>query len=80
MANALMPTLSLGISMRVMQGGHDVPDDRLEARFGRTLANLARAIDRLPVVIVFDNSDLARPFSLEAIYRDGVPMRRAGTA
>lgn len=45
------------VSMRVMQGGHDVPDDKLEARFDRTLANLQRAIQSLPVVNVFDNSD-----------------------
>lgn len=57
--------------MRVMQGGHDVPDDKLEARFNRTLANLDRVIITLPVVVVFDNTDLARPFRLEAVYRQG---------
>lgn len=59
------------VSMRVMQGGHDVPDAKLVARFERTLANLAQAIALLPVVIVFDNSDLSRPYRLEAIYREG---------
>lgn len=59
------------VAMRVMQGGHDVPDEKLEARFERTLANLDRAIQSLPTVIVFDNSDLARPYRLEAVYRDG---------
>ena len=56
------------VAMRVMQGGHDVPDEKLEARFQRTLANLERAIKVLPVVIIFDNTDLARPFQLEAVY------------
>ena len=56
------------VAMRVMQGGHDVPDEKLEARFQRTLANLERAIKALPVVIIFDNTDLARPFQLEAVY------------
>lgn len=59
------------VSMRVAQGGHDVPDEKLEARFARTLDNLERAIRSLPVVLVFDNSDLARPYQLEAVYRDG---------
>jgi len=63
------------VSMRAMQGGHDVPDDKLESRFDRTLANLQRAIQSLPVVVVFDNSDLSRPYRLEAVYRNG---ERAG--
>jgi len=46
------------VSMRVSQGGHDVPADKLAARFPRTLANLATAIRELPCVLVFDNSDL----------------------
>jgi predicted ABC-type ATPase len=59
------------VSMRVMQGGHDVPDEKLESHFDRTLANLERAIHSLPVVIVFDNSDLNRPYQLEAVYKNG---------
>jgi predicted ABC-type ATPase len=59
------------VEMRVMQGGHDVPDEKLEARFQRTLANLDRAIKALPVVIIFENTDLARPFQLEAVYEKG---------
>jgi predicted ABC-type ATPase len=59
------------VAMRVMQGGHDVPDEKLEARFKRTLANLERAIKELPVVVVFDNTNLARPFQLEAVYKNG---------
>lgn len=59
------------VAMRAMQGGHDVPDEKLEARFARTLANLERAIAVLPVVVIFDNTDLARPFRLEAVYQSG---------
>jgi len=59
------------VSMRVMQGGHDVPDAKLESRFDLTLANLRQAIQSLPVVVVFDNSDLSRPYRLEAVYREG---------
>ncbi|MFT5468372.1 MAG: putative ABC-type ATPase [Verrucomicrobiales bacterium] len=59
------------VAMRVMKGGHDVPDEKLEARFERTLANLDRAIEALPLVIVFDNSDLRSPYRLEAVYFEG---------
>jgi predicted ABC-type ATPase len=59
------------VAMRVMQGGHDVPPEKLTARFPRTMQNLRRAIERLPHVLVFDNSDLAHPFRRVAEFRDG---------
>ena len=59
------------VAMRVSQGGHDVPVDKIRSRFSRTLSNLHAAIERLPHVMVFDNSDLARPFHLVAIHDDG---------
>ena len=65
------------VAMRVLQGGHDVPRDRLKARFPRTLANLHAAIRQLPHVLVFDNSDLARPFRLVAAFEQA---RRAARA
>jgi predicted ABC-type ATPase len=57
--------------MRVSQGGHDVPADKLAARFPRTLANLKAAIAELPHVIVFDNDDLRIPFRQVAQFQDG---------
>jgi predicted ABC-type ATPase len=50
------------IAMRVSQGGHDVPSEKLLSRFPRILANLKAAIQTLPMVLVFDNADLATPF------------------
>ena len=50
------------VGMRVSQGGHDVPADKLVERFPRTLANLAAAIRELPCVLVFDNDNLRAPF------------------
>jgi predicted ABC-type ATPase len=50
------------VAIRVSQGGHDVPTEKLAARFPRTLANLARAIRELPCVLVFDNDDLQNPY------------------
>ena len=61
------------VAMRVLQGGHDVPDEKLAARFARTTANLTRAIRALPHVLVYDNDDLARPFRRVAEFRDGKP-------
>jgi predicted ABC-type ATPase len=59
------------VAMRVSQGGHDVPWDKLAARFPRTLANLKAAISELPHVLVYDNSDLTQPFRRIAVFADG---------
>lgn len=59
------------VSMRASQGGHDVPDDKLHARFPRTLENLQRAIEQLPHVLVYDNSDLSQPYQHVATYHNG---------
>ena len=48
-----------------------MPDAKIEARFQRALVNLEQAITAWPVVVVFDNTDLARPFRLEAVYQSG---------
>jgi predicted ABC-type ATPase len=59
------------VAMRVTQGGHDVPTDKLTARFPRTMANLKQAIQELPCVFIFDNDDLRMPFRLAAIFQNG---------
>ncbi len=58
------------VAMRVSQGGHDVSDEKLRARFERTQANLKRAIERLPYVIVYSNDDLAHPYKLVELYEN----------
>lgn len=67
------------VAMRVAQGGHDVPTDKIQSRFPRTLANLHAAIRRLPHVLVFDNSDLGRPYRLLATYEHGQSINRSET-
>ena len=52
------------VIQRVAQGGHDVPQDRLERRFHQSLRNLADAITFVPDVRVFDNSATDQPFRL----------------
>lgn len=59
------------VAIRVSQGGHDVPDEKLRARFDRTKVNFERAISRLPHVLIYNNSDLANPYRLVAIYENG---------
>lgn len=59
------------VAMRASQGGHDVPDEKLKARFERTKANLQRAIERLPHVVVYDNSNLNEPYRLAEVYEHG---------
>jgi predicted ABC-type ATPase len=59
------------VAQRVSQGGHDVPPEKLVARFPRTLANLQAAITELPHVLILDNSDLRTPFRLVVRFADG---------
>jgi len=59
------------VAMRVTQGGHDVPTEKLLARFPRTLVNLKAAIAELPHVLVFDNDDLRSPFKQVAEFENG---------
>lgn len=59
------------VTMRVLQGGHDVPPEKVSERYPRSLSNLTRAIDALPHVWVYDNSDLAHPFRKVAQFENG---------
>ena len=59
------------VAMRVSQGGHDVPAEKLASRFPRTIANLKAAISQLPYVLIFDNDDLSTPFRRVALFEKG---------
>jgi predicted ABC-type ATPase len=65
------------VAMRVSQGGHDVPAEKLKSRFPRTLANLEAAVRALPHVLVFDNDDLDVPFRLAAVFERGCLVESA---
>jgi predicted ABC-type ATPase len=54
------------VGMRTLKGGHDVPGEKIKARFARTMENLRNALETLPDVYVYDNSDLQLPFRLVA--------------
>ncbi|MBI2841301.1 MAG: hypothetical protein HYX75_23525 [Acidobacteria bacterium] len=62
------------VAIRVSQGGHDVPTQKLAERLPRILANLKAAIRALPHVVVFDNADLRTPFRRVAVFENGQPM------
>src|SRR5258708_40050615 len=47
------------VAMRVTQGGHDVPSEKLVERYPRIMANLKAALRDLPHVWVFDNEDFS---------------------
>jgi len=59
------------VAMRVTQGGHDVPAEKLITRYPRILANLQAAIRDLPHVWVFDNDELRTPFRKAAVFEQG---------
>ncbi len=44
------------VALRVTRGGHDVPPEDVERRFGRILANLPVAMSAADRTIVLDNS------------------------
>lgn len=62
------------VGMRVSQGGHDVPIEKLRSRHARTLENLKLAIRCLPQVRIFDNSDLSKPYEHVATFVNGKPL------
>jgi predicted ABC-type ATPase len=64
------------VAVRVLQGGHDVPRQKIYERYPRVLANLRHALVELPLVWIFDNSDRDEPFQLIAVYERGEVVER----
>lgn len=63
------------VAMRVTQGGHDVPSEKLVACLPRIWVNLKIALRELPQVWVFDNDDLRTPSRLVAVFEGGRPVK-----
>ena len=63
------------VAMRVSQGGHSVPTEKLETRYPRILENLRSALREVLHVWVFDNGDLRYPFRLVAVRESGQAIR-----
>lgn len=71
------PDLSVArVVQRVRQGGHNIPDAKLHARFPRTLANLQKALPLVDEAFLFDNSSCDRPYRIVAVYRQGHLVRQ----
>jgi predicted ABC-type ATPase len=62
------------VAIRVSQGGHDVPPDKLAERFPRTMANLQAAMRVLPRIFIFDNENIADPCRMAALFEGGKPI------
>lgn len=66
------PLINIGrVANRVERGGHDVPSDRIVARYSRSIANLAEALAVADEGAVFDNSSATETMRLIARWDDG---------
>lgn len=54
------------VIQRVHEGGHDVPDDKLTARFPRVLENLRRLPGAVDDLTIYDNSSAEVPYRVLA--------------
>lgn len=63
------------VPLRVEQGGHAVPEDKIRSRYQRLWANVVAAIELVDEAKVYDNSRARKPYRLVAHFRDGRPMR-----
>ncbi len=71
------PQLSVArVMQRVRAGGHDIPDEKLHARFPRTLQNLRAAITIVDDAFLFDNSSVDDPYRIVAVYHGGQLVSR----
>lgn len=59
------------VAVRVAAGGHDVPEDRIRARYERTLALAPVAIGLADQAVVFDNTPRGAGLTPQAALRDG---------
>jgi predicted ABC-type ATPase len=66
------------VGLRVLQGGHAVPIDKLMSRYPRVMENLRLAMLRLPLVLVYDNDDLREPHRFCAAVGMGVVLETSG--
>lgn len=71
------PQLSIArVAQRVARGGHDVPDEKLTARFERTRRNAAEALTFVDLAAVIDNSSFDAPFRLLEWWEGGQCVRQ----
>ena len=49
------------VGQRLQEGGHDVPADRILARYPRTLKNLSQAVRRADLAMLYDSGGASGP-------------------
>ncbi|HQU25514.1 MAG TPA: zeta toxin family protein [Acidimicrobiales bacterium] len=59
------------VTLRVAQGGHSVPPEKIRERYARLWALVVQGIGLANEAYVYDNSTAARPFDRVASYQDG---------
>lgn len=60
------------------RAGHDVPAERIRARYPRTLANLPGAVTAASVAVLLDNDLPDQPFRFVVQFENGIPVRASG--
>jgi predicted ABC-type ATPase len=69
--------LAIGrVVQRTEEGGHDVPDEKIIARFPRTLENLRQSITFVDHALLFDNSSADEPYRFVAEFAAGKTVRQ----
>lgn len=64
------------VAQRTESGGHDVPDEKIMARFPRTLDNLRKALALVDHTFLFDNSSAEQPYRFVAEFKVGELVKR----
>lgn len=71
------PELAIArVAQRTESGGHDVPDEKIMARFPRTLDNLRKALALVDHTFLFDNSSAEQPYRFVAEFKVGELVKR----
>jgi predicted ABC-type ATPase len=68
------------VVQRVARGGHDVPEEKIRARFERTQRNIAAALQFVDLGFVIDNSSAQQPYRLIERWEHGVRVEREDSA
>lgn len=61
------------VAQRVSEGGHNVPDDKIETRIPRTLTHIKAALPLADEVYLLDNSRWNAPLRRVASLKAGIP-------
>lgn len=67
----------LRVRHRITEGGHSVPEDKIQSRIPRTLANLKHAIELVDRLVLLDNSRHDDPYRVQAILKNGAVVQRS---